>query len=301
MTAQPEVSVIVPVVDDPAGIRRTVASLHGQTLAPGRFEILVVDNGSADGTVAAARAAAAAGPAEVAVLVEDRMRTSYAARNAGIAAANGALLCFLDADMTAPPDYLETVLTAFETHDLDYAGCAVEVEVARPTPAAVHNRLFGFPVADYLAARQWVPTCCLTVRRRVVEAVGPFAADLPSGGDAEFGRRVAAAGFRQGLVEGVALRHPARESVAALTRKTRRTARGKVRLSARDPDHAGVVRAYRSWSRLRPLDPRWVRRRAAELGLPVSWPRAVGVALVKSWLDLVRLATAAAEQRRLRR
>lgn len=292
---------IIPVLDDPAGVARTVADLHRQTLPVGRFEVLVVDNGSADDTVAAARRAAVAGPASIEVLIEDRVRTSYAARNAGIAAARGRLLCFLDADMAVPRGYLEAVSTELDARRLDYVGCEVDLEVSRPTAAACLNRLLGFPVRDYLASRGWVPTCCLSVRRSVVDAVGAFEASLPSGGDAEFGRRVADAGYRQGLVEGVRLGHPARDSVAALTRKTRRTAQGKVRLAAMDPAHAAVVRAYRSWARLRPLDPRWVRRRLVDEGIAAPWHRAVAVAALKSWLDLVRLGAAATEAVRQRR
>ncbi|MEX1176919.1 MAG: glycosyltransferase [Nitriliruptor sp.] len=286
----PDISVVVPVLDDPEGIDRTVASLHLQTLPTSRFEVLVVDNGSRDRTRAAAVAIAAAGPATVEVLVEDRVRTSYGARNAGIDAARGWLVCFLDADETVPPDHLERVLSAVEREGLDYAGCPVEIVVDRPTVAACHNRLFGFPVADYLASG-WVPTCCLTVRRSVIDRIGPFDAALTSGGDAEFGRRAAEAGVRQGLIVTTAVSHPARGSVAALTRKTRRTARGKRQLAARDPRHRHVVRGYASWERLRPLAPWWVRAQLAAAGLPSGWRHTLGVVALKSWLDVVRLGT----------
>jgi glycosyltransferase AglI len=294
--------VVIPVRDDPTGVARTLADLHHQSLDPRLFEVWVVDNGSTDATPATARTAAVQGPASVDVIVEARVPTSYGARNAGIRAARGDLVAFLDAGMTVPADYLERVAEAFAAENLDYAGCPVDLTVDRPTVAACHNRLFGFPMAHYLATRQWVGAGCLTVRRAVLDTVGPFDPTLASGGDAEFGRRVAAAGFRQGLLDGVVLSHPARDTVRALTAKTRRTARGKVALAVRDPaGHGAVVRGYASFERLRPLNPAWVRSRLAAASLPATWPRAVGVAALKSWLDIVRLGAATAERVRLRR
>lgn len=296
----PLFSVIVPVRDDAPGIARTLAGLHRQTLDADRYEVLVVDNGSRDATAATARGAAGEGPARVTVLVEGAVPTSYGARNAGIRAARGHLLSFVDAGMDVPPDYLARVAEAFDA-GLDYAGCPVEVTVARPTVAACHNRLFGFPVARYLAGRQWVPTCCLTVRREVVDVVGGFADGVASGGDVDFGRRVAAAGFRQGLVQGTRLGHPARERVRDLTRKARRTARGKAQLAALSPvEHGEAVRAYASASRLRPPNPARIRADLAVASLPATWPRAVGVAALTSWLGVVRLVAATVESHRLR-
>jgi glycosyltransferase AglI len=289
--AAPSISVIVPVRDDATGIARTLDDLQRQTLPVERYEVLIVDNGSRDRTLQTAREKAAAGPARVRVLTEHEIATSYAARNRGIAAADGDLLCFIDADMGVPAGHLASVLGEIDDRGLDYAGCRVEIEVTRPTVAACHNRLTGFPVEGYLADG-WAPTCCLTVRHDVVQRVGAFDADLSSGGDAEFGRRVAAAGYRQGLLTSSRLLHPARTSLGSLTRKTVRTASGKARLARTDPHHAGVVRAYASWHRLRPLDPRWVRREMAQAGLPDDLRRVAGVVLLKSWLDAVRLATA---------
>lgn len=297
MSATPhlDISVVVPVLDDPAGVTRTVDALHRQTFPRERFEVLVVDNGSRDGTRAAAARAAAAGPATVHVLVEDRVRTSYGARNAGIAAARGRLLCFLDADVSVPPGYLTVVHDAVTGRGLDYAGCPVVVEVDRPTVAACHNRLFGFPVAEHLERRRWVPTCSLTVRRDLLDRIGPFDPTLASGGDVEFGRRAAAAGANQGLVTEVSVAHPARTNVAALTRKARRTAGGKLQLAHRDAAASAAasdaVRAYATWSRLRPVAPWWIRRQLAAAGLPAGWGRSLGVSLLGSWLGVVRVAT----------
>lgn len=291
---------IVPVRDDAGGVERTVADLDRQTLEPTDYEVIVVDNGSTDATLATAQRLAASHRADVRVLVEATVVSSYAARNTGIRAARGGLLCFVDAGVGLPAGYLATVRAAFENGRLDYAGCPIRVEVNRPTVAAAYNAIFGFPVAHYLDDRGWVPTACLSVRRSVVESVGPFDDRLASGGDVEFGQRVADAGYTQRLITDTEVRHPARATVGALVRKTRRTARGKVRLAHLDARHAATVRAYASPERLRPVGPSWIRGQLAARSVPVTWRSAVGVAALKTLLDLVRLVTAAVEWVRLR-
>ena len=69
-------------------------------------------------------------------------------------------------------------------------------------------------------------TADLPVRREVLEQVGPFDERLRSGGDADWGERAAALGFRAVYVPAVRVRHPARARLRELVEKSRRTARG---------------------------------------------------------------------------
>jgi glycosyltransferase involved in cell wall biosynthesis len=87
----PTVSVIVPVRDGAAYLGDALASVLAQDVAP--LEVIVVDDGSTDGSAAVA---AAAGPS-VRVLAGS-FGGAAAARNAGVAAARGDLLAFVDHD-----------------------------------------------------------------------------------------------------------------------------------------------------------------------------------------------------------
>jgi glycosyltransferase involved in cell wall biosynthesis len=89
--APPLVSVVVPVRNGAAYLRAALASLLGQSRPPD--EVVVADDGSTDET---AEIAAAAGPG-VRVLAGP-FGGAAAARNAGVAAARGDLLAFLDHD-----------------------------------------------------------------------------------------------------------------------------------------------------------------------------------------------------------
>lgn len=186
------VSVIVPVRDGAAMLVSCLDALAGQTgLSPSEIEVLVVDNGSGD----ASPTIAAAHPAVSRVLHEARAG-SYAARNAGVAAASAPSLAFTDADCTPRADWLAGGLAALGA-GADLAGGAVEpAERTRPTPWERYDRAVYLRQDELITHDGFAATANLFVRRAVFDAVGPFDPRLRSGGDYEFGRRATAAGFR---------------------------------------------------------------------------------------------------------
>ena len=107
LPASAMVSVVVPACDRPDDLRRCLVSLLAQR-SPRSIEIIVVDNRPARGT---ARAVAREFPG-VAVVEESRPGLSYA-RNAGFAAARGAILVATDDDVVAPPDWIERLVAPF--------------------------------------------------------------------------------------------------------------------------------------------------------------------------------------------
>ena len=226
-----ETSIVVPVYDDPSGLRRTLDALVSQTASD--YEVIVVDNDSSDCTPAvAAEFATVDGVRHV---TERAIQGSYAARNTGIEAGRGDVLLFLDADTWVRPTYVERVTTAMRAGGHDYVGCRVVVPPARG-PVGRFVSATAFPVERTLSTEGYAPTCCLGVRRRVVESVGEFDDLLVSGGDVEFGRRVAAAGFDQAYLPEVTVFHPPRTSVWARWSKYVRVGRGREQLARRHPD-----------------------------------------------------------------
>lgn len=233
----PTVSVVVPVYNDPDGIRDTLSALTEQTYPADRLEILAVDNGSTDRTRDVIREFSSAHGA-VSLVVEDRIQGSYAARNAGIDAAEGAVIAFVDADMYMDDDWLATAVEALD--DAPYLGCAVELVVdGEATLAARFDATTAFPVEAYVERQNYAPTCCLLVRRTVVDDVGPFDARLVSGGDSEFGHRVADAGYEQAYAPDACLYHPVRDSLAALLLKEIRVGKGLCQRQEYYPERYG--------------------------------------------------------------
>lgn len=227
VSEQPLVSVVLPVFNDPDGLRTTVDSLVEQSYPSDRYEVLVVDNGSTDGTLTVANEYADVYEI-VRALEETEIQGSYAARNRGIRNATGDVIAFIDADMWVDDTWLSDAVSEFADTSAEYMGCAVEIVPEHSTPN-IYERFdvaTGFPIELFVEERNMAPTCCLFVHRSVFEKVGLFDPRLVSGGDSEFGRRVAAAGYEQHYAETVTMYHPARESLREHLSKNFRIGRG---------------------------------------------------------------------------
>jgi chlorobactene glucosyltransferase len=114
-TAEPRVSILVPARDEAAVIGRTVEDLRSQTLED--IEILVLDDGSTDGTATVARAAAGDDP-RTRVLTGKPLPAGWAGKPWACAQladeARGELLLFTDADTRWAPRALEALLAERE-------------------------------------------------------------------------------------------------------------------------------------------------------------------------------------------
>ena len=231
-----DLDIIIPVYNDPNGIRTTLNSLCSQTVE--NYEIAVVDNNSTDQT---SEVVNAYDDDRITLLHETEIQSSYAARNTGIRNTDSDILAFVDADMTVPEDWLESVVETVETTDADYMGCNVELTPPDnpPLPARFDHHT-GFPIEGYLTHQQFAPTCCLVVRRAVFEDVGLFDPRLVSGGDKEFGNRVDNAGYTQRFADDVTMYHPTRNTLDALASKARRVGRGLCQLQRYHPDRYGT-------------------------------------------------------------
>lgn len=234
------ISVIIPVYNDPCGLKDTLRSLLDQDLPGEQFEIIVVDNGSTDSTAEVAKEFVEEGRGRVKFGTESETRSSYAARNKGISLSRGEIIAFIDADMVAGRAYLSRVLEVIYKKDIDYLGCNVILRVKRENIFSLYNRTKGFPVKRYLKELHFAPTCCLAVRRKVIDDVGMFDPRLISGGDFEFGNRVYGAGrFKMQYAPDISLEHPARGSFKSLCKKRFRMGQGIRQLNVHYPEYFG--------------------------------------------------------------
>src|SRR5688500_4751206 len=105
----PFVSIIVPTYERCEGLRRLLGALAAQSCALDLFEVLVVDDGSTDGT--RDMLAGLALPYRLHVLAQPNQGPG-AARNRGVGHANGELVLFLDDDMVPLPGLVEAHVLA---------------------------------------------------------------------------------------------------------------------------------------------------------------------------------------------
>lgn len=130
-----ELSVIVPTYNNRDVLRETLRALRGQALADERYEIVVVDDGSRDGT-AEMVAELSAGPGAAIRYVAQPNRGRSAARNLGIRSAHGRLIIFVDSDLWAAPTMLAEHLAHYPpgTTGRGVQGRTVTHPDARTTP-----------------------------------------------------------------------------------------------------------------------------------------------------------------------
>jgi len=125
MTA-PDITVVIPTYDRLETLRHVIPSLLRQDLAPERYEIVVADSLSRDGT-REYLAEVAASDGRVRHLPGPYTGRAMA-RNAGIEAARGRVVMFTDADIIAAPDLLARHLAHHEARD-DVAVVGMELQV----------------------------------------------------------------------------------------------------------------------------------------------------------------------------
>lgn len=113
----PAISVIVPVLNRENEIEECILSVFEQSYQ--NWELLIIDNGSTDRTAEICRRLAAA---DKRIRLLEAPRGVSKARNAGIDAAQGKYLFFLDSDDVIHPSLLETLLVCMQQHQAGLAG-----------------------------------------------------------------------------------------------------------------------------------------------------------------------------------
>ena len=126
-------SIVIPVHNTEPYLAACLDSVLAQTERD--IEVILVDDGSTDGSLAIEHAYAARDP-RIRV-IEQENRRQGAARNRGIAAARGTYLYLLDSDDLIAPELVETCVAICEADDLDFmtfdtAGFHEDPEVERP-------------------------------------------------------------------------------------------------------------------------------------------------------------------------
>ena len=116
--ASPRVSVVVPVFNPGREIEACLASLTRQSLAQSEYEIILVNDGSTDGTPQRLDAAAAAA-ANVRVIHLEASGAPGRPRNVGLDAARGRYVYFVDSDDEIAPTTLERMSGEADRHRAD--------------------------------------------------------------------------------------------------------------------------------------------------------------------------------------
>lgn len=242
-----DVSVVICVRNAATTLGAQLKALAAQSSAP-QFEVLIIDNGSDDGSVEVARSwiDSGAGAATSARIVDASAKVGIChARNEGARAAAGSVLAYCDADDVVTPTWIKAVADGsrrghtFMTgriYELDAQGVA-RTSVIRDSPDAVPGCRAGVSEIPYA----W--GCNFALTKKAFAAVGGFDEGLPPYGcdDIEIGIRAAQCGVVLAYEPAMGIHYRRRTGWRNKTRREFRVGVAQACLWARHPSVYGPV------------------------------------------------------------
>ena len=189
---KPCVSIIIPTYNAAKTIGDALASVRAQTFTD--YEVIVVDDASTDDTVAVANSESSNLP-NYRIISRPSNGGPAAARNAGISAAKGEWIAFLDGDDAWLPWKLDLQFELVKAHDTCDAFCGTSIAMGAPAPlphAGIQSGLVRTFTTRELAIRNEVATSTVLARKSALERAELFDEQFRGPEDYDLWMRLAA-------------------------------------------------------------------------------------------------------------
>jgi glycosyltransferase involved in cell wall biosynthesis len=231
------VSVVIPALNEERVIGSCLQALTNQT-CPGTFEVIVVDNGSSDGTIAVVRQFGR----DLNIRILEKKNASISAlRNVGARAARADFLAFLDADCIPQADWIKLGATLLRSGRFGVIGAHYTIP---PDSSWVARTWYGRMASHKRGPVSYVPAGDLFISRELFLRIGGFDETLNTSEDCELCQRVAASGrpvFGEPALSVVHLGTP--QTVSAFFKKQRWHGTSVHRIFFRDVRQARSVKS----------------------------------------------------------
>jgi cellulose synthase/poly-beta-1,6-N-acetylglucosamine synthase-like glycosyltransferase len=237
--ANPFISIVVPLRDEEATIERLARSLLDQDYPHERYEILMADGGSSDGT----RRLLSLVDVEARIRVLDNPgRTAPAALNIAISEAKGDIVTRVDGHSYVAPDYLSRIVAVMQETGEPVVGGPVrmlaDTPFRRALIAALYSRVaVGAVPYRTLQTRAYVESLQTgSFRRSVLDEVGPFDEALAVVEDLDMNTRIRKAGYKLLLDPSIRFWYVPRSSLRSLWQQIYAVGLVKARILRKHPD-----------------------------------------------------------------
>jgi glycosyltransferase involved in cell wall biosynthesis len=185
---EPLISVIMPAYNAEKYIAGSIQSVIDQTYS--NWELIVVDDGSTDGTAAIVRAFSA-NDLRIRYVFQENQRLGKA-RNTGVTNAYGQLIAFLDSDDLWMSKKLVLQVQTLEATNADviytdgFIFADNDPAVQTGTLSVICGRIEGANMLDLLLIHNGIAVLSVLMRRKMFDEAGPFEESLPYHGSEDY-------------------------------------------------------------------------------------------------------------------
>lgn len=228
------ITIIIPTYNRLRWLKECFGQLERHVDA-GQAEVIVIDDGSTDGTADFLQSFRFSSGLPLRVLRQQRGGPGEA-RNLGVAQAKGDIVCFIDDDSIIQENWFEELVRTFKKLDKSYAAVKGRVVAYQDTSLPRFMQ-------DYYGSDNWA-TNNIAFRKSVFLEAGGFdeGFTIAAWEDVDLGYRLERMGYKRFFNDKMILRHPNEETIAALRRKFR-------------VNGIGYFQFCKKWLR---IDPKWI-------------------------------------------
>lgn len=171
------ISVVIPSYNNKDLLKETLGHLFSQIYPKDKFEIIVIDDGSSDGTEEIVKKISEKSPCQLKYYRQEN-KGPGAARNHGVKKSKYDIIMFMDSDILFRPDSLERAILMFKENGLDmYGMCPLWDSNTRLADIKNSQLIRHFSTPGAL-----IPTGCLLINKKKFYEIGGFPEDFYFGG-----------------------------------------------------------------------------------------------------------------------
>jgi cellulose synthase/poly-beta-1,6-N-acetylglucosamine synthase-like glycosyltransferase len=239
--ADPKVSVIIPTYNRKGELQTLLHSLSNQTFPANHFEVIVIDDGSTDGT--REWLLEHKNQYGVAVSLYDQEHSNPGtARNKGMVQARGAIFAFIDTDCIPQPEWLEHLTNPFRMEEVGAVGGSEMIKESDP----LLMRCFHYLMTASLTtgglrgkkgkrlANFYPRTFNMAISRKAYQVAGSFK-EMFYGEDLDLSYRIKQKGFALLYEDSARVYHKRRSTVAQFVRQLFNMGKARVTLARLHP------------------------------------------------------------------